>query len=171
MRLAGESLRGGVHAFHPTWLGCPNRSPNRSSRHQNPRRADESTPRQRHPAPPTTGTQNGTTPSSRPEPERVDHRQALSWAPHRGGGASGSISRSLPGVELDDVRAIPRAAVFVRPRFVPNNDLLVGLGCAVEETGWVIADATGGTNGRCAVIIAVVVTARRRWLTPRLMSH
>jgi len=52
MRLAGESLRGGVHAFHPTWLGCPNRSPNRSSRHQNPRRADESTPRQRHPAPP-----------------------------------------------------------------------------------------------------------------------
>jgi len=72
---------------------------------------------------------------------------------------------------LDDVRAIPRAAVFVRPRFVPNNDLLVGLGCAVDETGWVIADATGGTNGRCAVIIAVVVTARRRWLTPRLMSH
>jgi thioredoxin reductase len=52
----------------------------------------------------------------------------------------------LRGVELDDGRAIPRAAVFVRPRFVPNNDLLVGLGCAVGETGWVIADATGSTS-------------------------
>jgi thioredoxin reductase len=52
----------------------------------------------------------------------------------------------LRGVELDDGRAIPREAVFVRPRFVPNNDLLVGLGCAVDETGWVIADATGGTS-------------------------
>jgi thioredoxin reductase len=52
----------------------------------------------------------------------------------------------LCGVELDDGRTIPRAAVFVRPRFVPNNDLLVGLGCALDETGWVIADATGGSS-------------------------
>jgi thioredoxin reductase len=52
----------------------------------------------------------------------------------------------LRGVELDDGRAIPRTAVFVRPRFAPNDDLLVGLGCALDETGWVIADATGSTS-------------------------
>ena len=52
----------------------------------------------------------------------------------------------LCGVELDDGRAIRRAAVFERPRFVPNSDLLVGLGCAVDDTGWVIADPTGGTS-------------------------
>ena len=52
----------------------------------------------------------------------------------------------LRGAELDDGRAIPRAAVFLRPRLVPNNDLFVGLGCALDETGWVIADATGSTS-------------------------
>src|SRR5207302_7683157 len=46
----------------------------------------------------------------------------------------------------DDGRVIRRAAVFVRPRFVPNNELLVGLGCAVDDTGWVIADPTGSTS-------------------------
>jgi len=72
----------------------------------------------------------------------------------------------LRGVELDDGRAIPREAVFVRPRFVPNNDLLVGLGCAVDETGWLIADATGGTSvpgvwvaGNAANARAQVITA------------
>lgn len=72
----------------------------------------------------------------------------------------------LRGVELDDGRAIPRAAVFLRPRFVPNNDLLVGLGCAVDETGWVIADATGSTSvpgvwvaGNAADPRAQVITA------------
>jgi thioredoxin reductase len=52
----------------------------------------------------------------------------------------------LYGVELDDHRTIRRAAVFVRPRFVPNNDLLVGLGCAVDETGWVVTDVAGTTS-------------------------
>ena len=32
------------------------------------------------------------------------------------------------------------------PRFVPNNDLLVGLGCDVDDDGWVVADATGRTS-------------------------
>jgi len=72
----------------------------------------------------------------------------------------------LRGVELDDGRAIPRAAVFVRPRFVPNNDLLEGLGCALDEAGWVIADATGSTSvpgvwvaGNAANARAQVITA------------
>ena len=53
----------------------------------------------------------------------------------------------LSGVEMDDGRIIPRAALFVPPRFVPNNDLLVGLGCDLDENGWV----TTGANGRTSV--------------------
>ncbi len=52
----------------------------------------------------------------------------------------------LSGVELDDGRTVPRRALFVPPRFVPNNDLLVGLGCAMDDTGWVTVDATGLTS-------------------------
>jgi len=72
----------------------------------------------------------------------------------------------LRGVELDDGRAIPRAAVFLRPGLVPNNDLLVGLGCALDEAGWVIVDATGTTSvagvwvaGNAADPRAQVITA------------
>ena len=35
----------------------------------------------------------------------------------------------LRGVQMDDGCVIPRDALFVPPRFVPNNDLLIGLGC------------------------------------------
>lgn len=52
----------------------------------------------------------------------------------------------LQGVELDGGTVIPRAAVFVRPRFVPNADLLTGLGCAVDEHGWVVHDPVGRTT-------------------------
>jgi thioredoxin reductase len=36
--------------------------------------------------------------------------------------------------------------VFVRPRFVPNVELLTGLGCAVDENGWVVHDPVGRTG-------------------------
>ena len=36
--------------------------------------------------------------------------------------------------------------MFVRPRFVPNDTLLTGLGCATHDNGWVVADATGRTS-------------------------
>jgi thioredoxin reductase len=52
----------------------------------------------------------------------------------------------LRGIEMEDGRAIPRQAVFVPPRFVPNNDLLVGLGCELDEQGWVTGDSTGRTT-------------------------
>jgi len=52
----------------------------------------------------------------------------------------------LEGVRMDDGRVIHRGAVFVRPRFVPNSDLLVALGCAVDENGWVATDAAGATS-------------------------
>lgn len=53
---------------------------------------------------------------------------------------------ALTGVETEDGRVVARAAVFVRPRFRPHDDLLRQLGCAVDDAGWVVADATGRTT-------------------------
>ncbi|MFC5151722.1 NAD(P)/FAD-dependent oxidoreductase [Streptomyces amakusaensis] len=52
----------------------------------------------------------------------------------------------LRGVELADGREISREAVFVLPRPVPGDALLTGLGCAVDETGWVRVDSSGRTS-------------------------
>jgi thioredoxin reductase len=52
----------------------------------------------------------------------------------------------LHGVELRGGPVIPRTAVFVRPRFVPNADLLTGLGCELDEHGWVVHDPVGRTS-------------------------
>jgi thioredoxin reductase len=64
----------------------------------------------------------------------------------------GSVSQlvvdndQLHAVELADGTVVPRTAVFVRPRFVPNADLLTGLGCEVDAHGWVVHDAVGRTS-------------------------
>ena len=52
---------------------------------------------------------------------------------------SGSWSRTTAcaASQMDDGRTVPRDALFVPPRFVPNNDLLVGLGCDLDADGWV----------------------------------
>ena len=53
----------------------------------------------------------------------------------------------LTGVELSDGRLVPRTAVFVRPVNLPHPDgLLSGLGCALDDAGFVIVDATGLTS-------------------------
>ncbi len=52
----------------------------------------------------------------------------------------------LIGVGLVTGRIVERTAVFVRPRFVPNDTLLTGLGCATRGDGWVAVDATGRTS-------------------------
>ena len=52
----------------------------------------------------------------------------------------------LRGVQLRDGCVIPRDALFVPPRFVPNNTLLVGLGCDTDADGWVAVDSTGRTS-------------------------
>lgn len=52
----------------------------------------------------------------------------------------------LHGVELTAGVVVPRAAVFVGPRFVPQHDLLIGLGCQVGDDGWVSTDPTGRTS-------------------------
>ena len=52
----------------------------------------------------------------------------------------------LTGVVIDGGRIVPRAAVFIRPQFVPNDTLLVDLGCAVRDNGLVQVDPTGATT-------------------------
>ena len=52
----------------------------------------------------------------------------------------------LTGVELATGQIVPRAAVFVRPTFVANNDLLEQLGCVTHPNGWTVADSVGRTS-------------------------
>jgi thioredoxin reductase len=53
----------------------------------------------------------------------------------------------LTGVELIDGQVIARTAVFIRPHNPPNDDdLLTGLGCEVNEAGFVTIDDTGRTS-------------------------
>lgn len=52
----------------------------------------------------------------------------------------------LRGVELGDKRMIEIDALFVPPRFVPNDHLLAELGCELDDDGWAITDATGRTS-------------------------
>jgi thioredoxin reductase len=52
----------------------------------------------------------------------------------------------LGGVALDDGTAVGRDALFVPPRFVPNNDILLQLGCDLDENGWVRIDLSGQTT-------------------------
>jgi thioredoxin reductase len=56
------------------------------------------------------------------------------------------VDDQLEGVRLTSGELVPRAAVFVRPRFVANDGLLTGLGCATAESGWVAVDVTGATS-------------------------
>lgn len=72
----------------------------------------------------------------------------------------------LSGLQLRDGRVVPRAAVFIRPRFVPHDELLVALGAATDDRGWVVADAVGRTTvegvwvaGNAANPRAQVITA------------
>jgi thioredoxin reductase len=72
----------------------------------------------------------------------------------------------LRGVRLDDGRFVTREFLFVPPRLVPHNELLVGLGCAVDDDGWPVKDAHGRTSvpgvwvaGNVANPRAQVVTA------------
>ena len=64
------------------------------------------------------------------------------------GDAEGIIVRGdrLEGVELADGRVVHCVALFVPPRFIPNNDLLVGLGCALNNDGWAITEPNGLTS-------------------------
>ena len=53
----------------------------------------------------------------------------------------------LSGVELSDGRRVPRTAVFIRPVNRPHSDgLATGLGCDVDDAGFLVTDASGRTS-------------------------
>jgi thioredoxin reductase len=57
------------------------------------------------------------------------------------------VDDRLDAVELTDGRAVPRAAVFIRPApHAREHGLIDSLGCEVDEGGFVRADATGRTS-------------------------
>jgi thioredoxin reductase len=71
----------------------------------------------------------------------------------------------LAGVQMDDGCVIPREALFVPPRFVPNNHLLLSLGCTVDDGGWVTVDTTGRTSVPGAWAAGNVVDPRAQVIT------
>lgn len=52
----------------------------------------------------------------------------------------------LRAVELGNGQLVPRAVLFVGPRFVPNHSLLTATGCDVGPNGFVAVDGTGRTS-------------------------
>jgi thioredoxin reductase len=71
----------------------------------------------------------------------------------------------LTGVELTDGRTVPRDALFVPPRFVPNDELLVSLGSARDDAGWVVKDATGRTSVAGVWVAGNVANPRAQVIT------
>lgn len=71
----------------------------------------------------------------------------------------------LSGVEVDGERVIARDAVFVPPRFVPNSDLLVRLGCRHDDAGWVVSDRTGRTSVAGVWVAGNVANPRAQVIT------
>ncbi len=62
--------------------------------------------------------------SSSPGPSASSTARSAAWS---------SRTTGCTGVELEDGRVVRRDAVFVRPAFTPNSDLLTGLGCATAR--------------------------------------
>ncbi|WP_404380441.1 NAD(P)/FAD-dependent oxidoreductase [Knoellia locipacati] len=52
----------------------------------------------------------------------------------------------LTAVRLTDARSVARDALFVPPRFLPNNELLLGLGADMDAQGFVVTGAYGATS-------------------------
>jgi thioredoxin reductase len=71
----------------------------------------------------------------------------------------------LDGVELDSGRVVQRTAVFVRPRMVPNTDLLTALGADVDHNGWVVADSAGRTSVPGVYVAGNAVNPRAQVIT------
>jgi thioredoxin reductase len=74
-------------------------------------------------------------------------------------------SDQLRGVRMVDGTVVPREALFVPPLFVPNSGLLVDVGCAVNDDGWVTVDATGRTSVRGVWAAGNVIDPRAQVIT------
>jgi thioredoxin reductase len=83
------------------------------------------------------------------------------------GGVEGLVIRDdeLRGIQMSNGRIVARDALFVPPRFVPNNQLLVGLGCEFDGDGWVSADNTGRSSVRGVWVAGNVVDPRAQVIT------
>jgi thioredoxin reductase len=53
---------------------------------------------------------------------------------------------ALTGIAMTDGRLIPRQVLFVPPRFLPHSELLAGIGCDLDESGWPATGAYGATS-------------------------
>lgn len=71
----------------------------------------------------------------------------------------------LCGIELDGDRVVALDALFVPPRFVPNSDLLVSLGCAIDDDRWPVAGAEGSTTVAGVWVAGNVADARAQVIT------
>jgi thioredoxin reductase len=71
----------------------------------------------------------------------------------------------LRGIELDGDRIVTCDAGFVPPRFVPNSDLLAGIGCDLVEGGWPVADGDGRTSVAGVWVAGNVADARAQVIT------
>jgi thioredoxin reductase len=71
----------------------------------------------------------------------------------------------LSGVEMTDGRLVPRGALFVPPRFVPNSGLLGGLGCGMDDAGWVVTDGAGQTSARGVYVAGNLANPRAQVVT------
>jgi thioredoxin reductase len=71
----------------------------------------------------------------------------------------------LQGVALADGRSVARDVVFVPPRFVPNNDVFVQLGCAIDDSGWVVTESTGKASVAGVWAAGNVVNPRAQVIT------
>jgi thioredoxin reductase len=98
----------------------------------------------------------------------AEHRQLVA----RGIGIAEGVAQRvivasdrLCGVALDGDRAVACDALFVPPRFVPNSELLAGLGCALDEDGWPRADADGLTSVAGVWVAGNVANARAQVIT------
>ena len=104
-------------------------------------------------------------------PETVTNRDRVELAARGIAIAEGTVTKlvvdddRLHGVELDDGCVVPCDALFVPPRFVPNNHLLAELGCALDPDGWVLADPSGRTSVAGVWVAGNVVDPRAQVIT------
>ena len=106
-----------------------------------------------------------------PHTDTLTGQQRAQLAAREIGVVEGTVQRlvveddRLTGVELDEGRIVGRAAVFVRPRFVPDTDLFVSLGCDLDDDGWVRADGQGRTTVPGVSVAGNVANPRAQVIT------
>jgi thioredoxin reductase len=71
----------------------------------------------------------------------------------------------LHGVELVGGQVVARTAIFVRPRLVPSNDLLIALGADADSHGWIVADTAGRTSVPGVYVAGNAVNPRAQVIT------